>query len=106
MRRGEGTAPHSCSMMDFLQSVPPYRAAQKSMRPNTHEVLAGLKQYAVGQRSAIRSNALARKLGLPARNVSNALNWLVVDNKYPGVRRERVSKAYWYLYWWEGDANQ
>jgi hypothetical protein len=70
------------------------------MRPKTDEVLAGLKQHATGQRNAMRSNTLARKVGLPPRIVSNALNWLVVDSKHPDVRREQELRAHWYKYWW------
>lgn len=70
------------------------------MRPKTPEVLAGLQQYARGESCAIRSNDLARKIELPTKVVSNALNWLVVDERNPNVRREKQAGTYWYRYWW------
>jgi hypothetical protein len=71
------------------------------MRPKTDEVLAGLKQHALSQQHALRSNELAARLGLPNKVVSNALNWLALEGKHPDVRRERGPRVFWYRYWIE-----
>jgi len=76
------------------------------MRPHTNDVLAGLREHAAGRQSAIRSGDLARKIRLSARIVSNALNWLAVENKHPGVRREKEIRAFWYKYWWDGGSDR
>ena len=72
------------------------------MRPKANEVLVGLKTHAVGQQRSLRSNELAKKLGLPNKIVSNALNWLVLDAKDSRVKREKALTSYWYKYWWNG----
>jgi Mn-dependent DtxR family transcriptional regulator len=71
------------------------------MRAKSDEVLAGLRQHAVGQGNAIRPNDLAARLNLPPKTVSNALNSLALEGKNPQVRRERAYKTYWYRYWIE-----
>jgi hypothetical protein len=75
------------------------------MRPRTPEVIEALKQHANGRARAMRSNKLAAKAGIPLRIVSNALNWLVVDNKHPQVFREREARVTWYKYWWDEGAS-
>lgn len=68
------------------------------MRQAGSEVLAGLQQYARGECHSIRSNELARKIGLPTKVVSNALNSLVFGEK--SVHRVKQVGAYWFRYWW------
>ena len=70
------------------------------MRPKTPEVLVALRDHAAGPENSVRAGVLARKIGLPPRIVSNALNWLVTEGRNPNVRREREPRASWYKYWW------
>ena len=70
-----------------------------------NEVVAGLKLHAVGKTNALRSSVLAKKIGLPRRVVSNALNWLVMNEQHPEVKREKEPRVTWYRYWWTGGAD-
>jgi hypothetical protein len=72
------------------------------VRPGSIEVLHGLQLHARGQERAVRAGDLADKLGMPSKVVSNALNWLTVEQgKHPKVRRAQSGKGHWYRYWWE-----